>query len=184
MPDVAKVVDFGLVKSSDTSGSLPNFEVTSANLIVGTPLYASPESVAGDTALDGRSDLYALGAVGYFLLTGAPVFQAKSVVELFAHHLHTPPDPPSFRSGRRIPDDLERVILRCLAKRPADRYDSAKALQHALDRCAENSPWDNDRALEWWAAFRSGRRDAAAAPPPAVGEETIVVDITKRVIRA
>ena len=72
MPDVAKVVDFGLVKSFETSGSPVDIELTSANLIVGTPLYISPEAVGGDVALDGRSDLYALGAVGYFLLTGRP----------------------------------------------------------------------------------------------------------------
>ena len=184
MPDVAKVVDFGLVKSFEPA-TRADIEVTSANLIIGTPLYTPPEAIGGDAALDGRSDLYALGAVGYFLLTGTPVFQAKSTVELFAHHLHTPPEPPSFRSGNRIPDDLERVILRCLAKRPGDRYDSAKALLHVLDRCAENSPWDSDIALEWWAAFKSGRLAGGTATPlsPA-GEQTITVDITKRVVRA
>ena len=180
MPDVAKVVDFGLVKSFEAAGSNVDLEVTSANLLVGTPLYMAPEAIGGGTALDGRSDLYALGAVGYFLLTGTPVFQAKSVVEVFAHHLHTPPDPPSLRNGNHVPDDLERVILRCLAKRPGERYDNARALQHALDRCAESSPWDGDLALQWWAASRSGRRDGAA-PLPASGERTITIDVTQRV---
>jgi eukaryotic-like serine/threonine-protein kinase len=184
MPDVAKVVDFGLVKSFDQAASKADLEVTSANLIVGTPLYMAPEAIAGTGALDGRSDLYALGAVGYFLLTGTPVFTASSHVEIFAHHLHSPPETPSARSGHHIPDDLERVVLRCLAKRPAERYDSARTLQRALDRCAELSPWDSDVALKWWAAFRQHGRDGTAAAPPATGQKTIMIDITERVVRA
>jgi serine/threonine-protein kinase len=181
MPDVAKVVDFGLVKSFEPTASHADIEATQANVLVGTPLYMSPEAIRGDTALDGRSDLYALGAVGYFLLTGTPVFPATSHVEVFAHHLHTAPESPSVRSKTHIPEDLERVILRCLAKRPSDRYDNAKALQHAVDRCAEHSPWDADVALQWWAAFRSGQRANPSAPPPAAAEQTIAVDVTERV---
>jgi eukaryotic-like serine/threonine-protein kinase len=181
LPDVAKVVDFGLVKSFEPTARQADLELTSANLIVGTPLYMAPEAIGGSAALDGRSDLYALAAVGYFLLTGAPVFQAKSQVEIFAHHLHTPPDPPSVRTGKHVPEELERLILRCLAKKPGDRYDGAKALQHALERCAENIPWDNDLALQWWSAFKSG---ATVAPLTASGPQTIAIDITKRVIRA
>ena len=184
MPDVAKVVDFGLVKSFETGGSPLDVEVTSANVLVGTPLYMSPEAIGGDAALDGRSDLYALVAVGYFLLTGTPVFSAKSLVEVFAHHLHTRPDPPSVRTGDQIPEDLERLILRCLAKRPEERYDDARALQHALDLCAERSPWDGDLALQWWAAFKSDRADGAAAAPPSVtGQQTVTVDVSQRVAR-
>ncbi len=181
LPDVAKVVDFGLVKSFEPAAGQANPEVTSANLIIGTPLYMAPEAIGGSAALDGRSDLYALGAVGYFLLTGAPVFQAKSQVEIFAHHLHSPPEPPSLRTGNYVPEELERLILRCLAKRPGDRYDGARALQHALDRCAENTPWDNDLALQWWASFKRG---ATVAPLTTSGPQTIMVDITKRVVRA
>jgi serine/threonine-protein kinase len=181
LPDVAKVVDFGLVKSCDQAASRPDLDVTSVNLIVGTPLYMAPEAIGGNTPLDGRCDLYALGAVGYFLLTGAPVFQATSQVEIFAHHLHTPPDPPSVRTGNHVPEDLERIILRCLAKKPGDRYESAKSLQHALDQCVEHTPWDSDVASRWWAAFKSG---APAAPLPMSGPATIAVDITKRVARA
>ena len=182
LPDVAKIVDFGLVKSFETVRSPADIEVTSVNLLVGTPLYMAPEAIGGNTAIDGRSDLYALGAVGFFLLTGSPVFRAQSVVEVFAHHLHTPPEPPSLRSGNHVPDDLERVILRCLAKRPGERYDNARALQHALDRCAENSPWDNELALQWWTAFRSGRPDGSGVLPlPASAQQTIAIDVTRRV---
>ena len=179
MPDVAKVVDFGLVKSFETANVDP--EMTSANVMVGTPLYMAPEAIGGNAALDGRSDLYALGAVGYFLLTGAPVFQAKNVVEIFAHHLHTPPEAPSVRTGSHIPEDLERVVLRCLAKRPHERYDSARALLQALDGCVEHSRWDSDRALRWWTTFRSGRPDGSVLPVG--GEKTIMIDVTQRVAR-
>ena len=184
MPDVAKVVNFGLVKSFEPNAPHADIDATQANILVGTPLYMSPEAIRGEP-LDGRSDLYALGAVGYFLLTGTPVFTGKGNVEVFAHHLHSAPEPPSARSGTHIPEDLEQVILRCLAKQPSDRYDSAKALQHAVDRCAEHSSWDADVALQWWAAFRSRQRANAAGPPSAAvpAEQTIVVDITKRAIR-
>jgi serine/threonine-protein kinase len=182
MPDVAKVVDFGLVKSFEEAKAAGDLEVTSANLIVGTPLYMAPEAIGSGVAIDGRSDLYALGAVGYFLLTGAPVFSATTHVEIFAHHLHTLPDPPSVRTGKYVPEELERIILKCLAKRPGDRYENAKALGHALDDCAERWPWDSDLALQWWAGFRSGQRDGSAAVPvPASAQATVVVDITKRV---
>ena len=181
MPDVAKVVDFGLVKSFEATESPVAIEVTSANVLVGTPLYMSPEAISGDAALDGRSDLYALGAVGYFLLTGTPVFSARSLVEVFAHHLHTPPEPPSVRTGDHIPDDLEQLILRCLAKPPGERYDDARALMHALDRCADRLPWDGDLALQWWAAFKSARPDGSATTPPLTDQKTVTVDVSQRV---
>ena len=102
-PDVAKVVDFGLVKRAD--GRRARRDVTSAIVLTGTPLYMSPEAITTPDAVDARSDLYALGAVGYFLLTGKPVFEAASMAEAFGHHLHTVPMPPSqphrqHRAGR------------------------------------------------------------------------------------
>ena len=181
LPDVAKVVDFGLVKSFAATGSPLEIDVTSTHVLVGTPLYMSPEAISGDATLDGRSDLYALGAVGYFLLTGTPVFTAKSLVEVFAHHLHTPPDSPSVRTGDQFPKDLERIILRCLAKRPDERYDDARALQRMLDECAKDLPWADDLALQWWATFRSTRGEESAAPPSTTGRQTITADVLQRI---
>ena len=89
--DVATVVDFGLVKQLDPGDADLTHGVTALNAITGTPLYVAPEVISGDPAVDARSDLYAVGAVGYYLLTGLPVFEAQTVVEVFAHHLHTPP---------------------------------------------------------------------------------------------
>jgi serine/threonine-protein kinase len=120
-------------------------------MIVGTPLYMSPEVLRGSPSLDGRVDLYGLGGVGYFLLTGQTVFQDGSVAEVCAHHLHTSPEPPSSRLGSQLPDDLEALILRCLAKVPGDRPATAAELRRGLLTCAV-SPWTEDQARAWWAS--------------------------------
>ena len=144
LPDVAKVVDFGLVKRIEVEPSDSTTAVTAANVLVGTPLYMAPEALKGEGTVDARSDLYALGAVAYFLLTGTPVFQARTVLEVFAHHLSTPPETPSVRLGRPIDPDLERLVLQCLAKspgRPAARrprvaagLDAVIRERHLVDR--------------------------------------------------
>ena len=133
LTDVVKVLDFGLVKriGSKEPG------VTNADTLVGTPLYMSPESISAPESVDARSDLYAVGAVGYFLLTGTPVFQGKGVIEVCGHHLHTTPERPSRRSGRSIPADLERVLMDCLEKDPARRPRSAEELVRRLRACAD-----------------------------------------------
>ena len=100
IPDVAKVVDFGLVKPVVTTEDEATMMGTSQHMLVGTPMYMAPEAIKGEQYVDGRSDLYALGAVGYFLLTGSPMFSSKNIVEIVAHHLHTVPTPPSQRTGR------------------------------------------------------------------------------------
>jgi len=167
VPDVAKVVDFGLGKRFDTTvgDQETTLDVTAADVIVGTPLYLSPEVISGEP-MDGRSDLYALGAVGYFLLTGEPLFEAKTVVEMAAHHLHTVPVPPSERVGTTIPPDVEAVILRCLAKSPADRYPHAMALIEDLGRCASTVPWSREQALHRWASWRTPIVEASETHAP------------------
>jgi serine/threonine-protein kinase len=183
MPDIAKVVDFGLVKHLDPHGTDATMAVTKANVLTGTPLYLSPEAIRGEHYVDARSDLYALGAVGYFLLTGRPVFEAATVVEVFAHHLHTEPVPPSERIATPIPNVLELAILRCLAKDPAQRPPDARTLQLLLARCPCVVPWTTEQASEWWEAYRSKRTSRRAPPayaaPPAA--ETIAVDLADRV---
>src|SRR5262249_2971319 len=123
LPDVGKVLHFGLVKQTATDVSTSH---STANTIVGTPLYMSPEGIATPDKVNAHSDLYALGAVAYFLLTGAPVFSGQSIVEICSHHLHTPPTPPSQRTDRPIPADLESIVMDCLAKDPRMRPDSAQ----------------------------------------------------------
>jgi serine/threonine-protein kinase len=146
-PDVAKVLDFGLVKKVGGSGSVG---LTHADTITGTPLYMSPESIREPEGMDGRSDLYALGAVGYYLLTGGHVFVGKTLVEVCGHHLHSTPDPPARRLGAPVPEDLEAVLLACLEKEPSKRPESAAALRQSLRSCQAFGEWDGEDARRWW----------------------------------
>jgi serine/threonine-protein kinase len=163
--DLVKVVDFGLVKdvgfrASERATSEP--ELTVANTITGTPLYIAPETLTAPESVDARADLYALGAVGYWLLTGTHVFGGKSVLEVCAHHLHSVPDPPSARLGAPVSPDLEAVLLGCLAKRPEDRPASAHVLRERLGACAAGGRWTNARAAQWWAVHRHELRSGGA----------------------
>jgi serine/threonine-protein kinase len=144
--DVPKVVDFGLVK--DLSGAGVSLTAT-ANL-AGTPLYMSPEAITVPEEMDGRGDLYALGAVGYFMVTGTHVFPGRTAMEACAHHLHSQPEPPSKRLGRSVPADLERLLLDCLEKDPSRRPQSATDLQRRVRECRDYGRWDRERAHRWW----------------------------------
>jgi eukaryotic-like serine/threonine-protein kinase len=163
--DLVKVVDFGLVKDmgnkADNDASAGP-ALTMANAITGTPLYMAPEAVVAPETIDARADLYALGAVGYWLLTGTHVFSGTSVVEVCAHHLHSTPEPPSVRLRAPVPSDLEAVILACLAKRPEARPASAQVLRERLAACAAAGGWTNARAAAWWAAHRHQLRSGGA----------------------
>jgi eukaryotic-like serine/threonine-protein kinase len=145
--DFVKVLDFGLVKS--TAGPVSEHSLaTAAGLTPGTPAYMAPEMALGD-AVDGRADLYALGCVSYYLLTGALVFQGESELQMLAQHLREEPVPPSRRTDRPIPAELERLVLACLAKQPEDRPRSAGELCSALELIA-GEPWGEEQAAEWW----------------------------------
>jgi serine/threonine protein kinase len=110
--------------------------------------------------VDGRTDLYALGAVGYWLLTGTHVFGGKSILEVCAQHLHSVPEAPSDRLGAPVSADLESVILACLAKRPDDRPASAQILRERLAACAAAGRWTNARGTEWWSKNRDRLRSS------------------------
>jgi serine/threonine-protein kinase len=144
--DVVKVLDFGLIKDITTArGSDTEAD---CERLIGTPLYMSPEQLTEPNRVDARSDLYAVGALGYFLLTGEPPFSGRTVLEVCSHHLRTMPVPPSVRLGAAIPRELEALIMACLAKQPEDRPQSAAALEAALHRFAPN--WTQARARRWW----------------------------------
>jgi serine/threonine-protein kinase len=146
--DVVKVLDFGLAKPIE-SGDSRAVHLTQDGSIAGSPHYMSPEQAMGDQELDGRSDVYSLGAVAYYLLTGRPPFdEARSLRVLFAH-ASQPPVPPS-EVNDSVPQDLEKVVLRCLAKRPEDRYQAAAELLAALDECQDARRWSRDQASRWW----------------------------------
>ena len=119
--DFVKVLDFGLVKAMSSEKDTGRSLETAAGLTPGTPAYMAPEMAMGET-VDGRADVYALGCVAYWLLTGTQVFTAEGALPMVAKHLSEEPIPPSKRApGREIPADLERIVLRCLAKRPEQR---------------------------------------------------------------
>ncbi len=166
MSDVAKVVDFGLVKQIEGTPLDPG--LTRVDAIAGTPLYISPEALTAPEKVDGRSDLYGLGAVGYFLLTGQTVFGGRSVVEIASHHLHTAPVPPSERLGSPVPPKLEAAILSCLAKDQELRPRSARELLRLLVGCEDAGGWGEDLGRLWWEtrgrAIRAEREARKAKP--------------------
>ncbi|KPK61836.1 MAG: hypothetical protein AMS21_08815, partial [Gemmatimonas sp. SG8_38_2] len=145
--DVVKVLDFGLVKEVDQASDL---SITAVGSVTGTPLYVSPEGIKSPDDADGRSDLYCLGAVGYYLLTGGHVFPGESPLEVFSHHLTSTPEPPSARVDREIAKDLEDLILRCLEKDPNQRPGDAHALRDELANCRDAGSWGEKEAIRWW----------------------------------
>ncbi len=112
-------------------------------------LYLAPESITTPDTVDHRIDLYALGAVGYFLVTGTPPFQGRNVVEICGHHLHTSPTPPGERLGEALPPAFERLLLRCLSKDRNQRPASASELRNELLDCRVPE-WTNEQARDWW----------------------------------
>jgi serine/threonine protein kinase/CHASE1-domain containing sensor protein len=156
IPDFVKVLDFGLVKDL-TANNTP--ELSKSAALIGTPLYVAPE-VALRRQVDARADVYAVGAVAYFLLTGTPVFTGKTVFEVLAKHLTVAPDSISTRLGHAVPADLDAIIAQCLAKDPADRPSSAQTVVDVL-RKLTLIPWTTEQVREWWAA--NGTRVEARA---------------------
>ena len=143
-PDVIKVLDFGLVK--DLSGN----DATREDVLAGTPAYLSPEAIEDPESVGPKSDLYAVGAVGYYLLTGAHVFSGKTLAAICAAHLHERPEPPSERLGTPVDEVLEELLLDCLQKDAAHRPRDARALRDALSGIELDPPWTERDARVWW----------------------------------
>jgi serine/threonine protein kinase len=163
MRDFVKVLDFGLVKALEDKNQA---NLTSTDAITGTPLYISPEAVQHPEQVDARSDVYGIGAVAYFLLTGRPPFEGSTVMEICLHHVRSTPVPPSQKSGRRISTDLEALILRCLAKNRDDRPANAGALLEALDKCQIEGVWTSQTAALWWKTHIETPGKAASSTAP------------------
>jgi serine/threonine protein kinase len=144
--DIAKVLDFGLVKVVEGP---EDANLTHDGVVSGTPQYLAPEAMRDPDTVDARSDLYALGAVGYFLLTGEQVFSGN-IVEICGHHLHTEPTPPSERLGRELAPELEALVMQCLAKKPEDRPQSAGEIRKRLAAMLDVARWRQTDALAWW----------------------------------
>jgi serine/threonine protein kinase len=155
--DVAKLLDFGLAKplSTDTEP----VQLTQDGSITGSPMYMAPEQALGDSEPNERSDIYSLGAVAYYVLTGRPPFEGDRAIKIILAHAHEVVVPPT-RHRHDLPHDLEQVILRCLAKNPLERYASAAALREALSECQASGHWTAGDAAQWWRA--NGKTDRAA----------------------
>jgi tRNA A-37 threonylcarbamoyl transferase component Bud32 len=145
--DFVKVLDFGLVKT--IIGELEP-RMTAEGGATGTPAYMPPEVALSREHIDGRADLYGLGCVAYWLLTGRLVFEEKSRTATIVAHVHNTPQPPSQTSGNPVPAALERVVLACLAKSPEDRPANAEALSQLLADCADAGTWTQEEAERWW----------------------------------
>ena len=167
--DVPKVLDFGLVKDLGSE----DISLTASSSLTGTPLYMAPEAIRTPGEMDARSDLYALGAVAYFLVTGEHVFTGRNAMEVCGHHLHTKPVPPSARLGRPLPPDLEKLILDCLEKDPGGRPQTAAELRRRVRECRANGAWDPERARLWWQENGERLRTDRTELPTLSREETL-----------
>jgi tRNA A-37 threonylcarbamoyl transferase component Bud32 len=157
--DFVKVLDFGLAKLSRGNSEA---NLTATNMVAGTPLYVSPEAITQPDQIDARADVYAIGAVGYFLLTGSPVFSGSSAADICLMHVQATPQPPSARSGLPLSPELESLLLRCLSKCPDGRPHDAEDLLHLLETCPEPNRWTAADAARWWAS-RKHEHSAAVA---------------------
>ncbi len=144
--DFIKVLDFGLVKLTQDS---ENPQLTAEQVVSGTPHYMPPEQATGDSDLDGRTDLYALGAIAYHMLTGRPPFEAKTPMGILLAHASKPVVPPS-EIVSDIPSDLERIVLRLLEKDSCNRFADMTELEAALSTCSSVEDWDSQQAAIWW----------------------------------
>ena len=166
--DFVKVLDFGLVKATADEGQA---ELTTANAIMGTPLYMSPETIERPNSVDARSDLYSLGVVAYYLVTGQPLFSGLSVGEIMTQQLKAEPPRPSESLAEPLSADFEEVIMHCLAKNPAERPASARALEEALSHCTKAGMWGRAEAEAWWRNRDAMQTDATMVMPKAESSE-------------
>ena len=166
--DVVKVLDFGLVKAVNVgpAGGMR------ANAVVGTPHFMSPEAVEKPDSVEARSDLYSLGVVGYWLLTGKTLFDDQSVEALLVCQVKEQPPSPTERLGKQVSADLADLLMRCLAKQPEQRLPSAEALDHALAECAAAGTWTSQDAEQWW---RANLGAVEALPAATMAEKTLVI---------
>lgn len=183
VPDHVKVLDFGLVKEL----SEPDATANSQPALLGTPLYLAPEAITNPEAVGPCADLYALGAVGYHLLTGHPVFEGQSIVEVCSKHLMAEPEPPSLDPRLDVPAPLEQLILACLAKAPGGRPKDAATLRDLLLHLPLSGSWSPADAQRWWdsrapelRAHIERERGEASNGAPA----TLAIDLKARALRS
>jgi serine/threonine protein kinase len=165
--DFVKVLDFGLVKR--WQGGDP--QLTAANVLTGTPAFMAPEQVLAEDAADLRTDIYAVGCVAYWLLTGRYVFEGTTAIEIMLAHANNTPIPPSQITELPVPPEFERLVLACLEKDPARRPPSADALAEGLRLAATGHPWTARQSQEWWDLHRPrGETGDADSATPSAGQ--------------
>lgn len=160
--DFAKVLDFGLVKTAAGGALDAGDPITLQNVVNGTPAFMAPEQAMGAGESDARSDIYAVGCLAFWLLTGQRVFGGETALEILVHHAKTPARAPSACGAQNLPAALDALVLACLEKDPARRPQSAEALSAALAACAGERHWSQQDARRWW----DGRTLPAGAPYP------------------
>ena len=147
--DFVKVLDFGLVKSARREG-VDESLATAPGIATGTPAFMAPEVALGNPDIDHRVDIYALGCVAYWLLTGHFVFEADNAVKMMFEHIRTAPVPPSQRTELPVPPSVDAIVMACLAKDPAARPANADEVSRRLAACDVGEPWTPERAARWW----------------------------------
>ena len=157
--DVVKLLDFGLVKNLERTQTR---DITKQLKILGTPRYMAPERILNPADVDARSDIYALGAVGYFLLTGKPIFDGDDNMEITNQVLHTLAPRVSASAGIELPEELDALIAACLEKERSRRPQSVDAVVEAIDRLSSRLAWTQIDAEKWWIAYRESRKGDAA----------------------
>jgi len=171
--DFVKILDFGLAKELKVSKK----DLTEAGELLGTPRYLAPESISSEGSCDCRTDIYMLGAVAYFMVSGRAPFEAKTSVELIAECLSTPPKKPSEVSELKIPPKLDDIILKCLEKNQVDRFQTVQDLAKALRQVPIEEPWDEEKAESWWKLHFPGE---GASLPAKESVEPIVLKTIDR----
>jgi serine/threonine protein kinase len=178
--DCVKVLDFGLIREFRSGSEL---SPASPSTIEGTPSFIPPEAIHNRSPIDPRSDLYSVGALGYYLVCGQAVFEAEDVAELYEKHLHDLPLPPSRRSVNAVGKELEAILLECLAKEPTDRPPSADALRRRLASLTETAPWLPAQGAEWWSSHPEASVNGIPHPPGSSSlrpDPTLKVDLNHR----
>ncbi len=180
--DFVKVLDFGLVKLDTARRAGDNAVKLSADdSTSGTPAFMAPEVVLGGADTDHRVDLYALGCVAYWLLTGKLVFEGENAIQVMVHHAHTPPPRPSLRVEWPIPGPLEDLLMECLEKDPTRRPPSAEVVSTRLNAVPLTSAWTAERAEHWWATHQPPSPDARPVADVLLSQEGRELRIGPRV---
>ncbi len=182
LPDLVKVLDFGLVRQFlKADGAVP--DATPERGAVGTPSFMSPEAIRDPNRSDPRSDIYAIGALGYFLLTAHNVFEGDNLVDLYARHLKERPAQPSSRTDNKITPELEQILLKCLEKDPANRPPHVVRLREQFATSPAAADWSPVARSSWWNQYHreAGNEEASRRHPTPIADATVLIDFATRI---